>query len=177
MKRESLRLSEGVERLLCDAENAIDRTRVAIEERAGARVELSRADTEKTLREIALTAAGTVTAAGSGVEANRNRIERECEHQLAAARSDLQTSADALLGNAAAAQRQARTLVGHAMQTLVGIGPEATLRRGYAIARDGQGRPVGTKVEAAKHPSLRIQFRDGQLAVENSEYQGGQGDE
>ena len=177
MERESKRVSEGTDRALSDAENAIARTRVAIEERARARVGLTLVETEKTFQEIALTAAGSISAAGGAVEASRDRIGRECQHWLAVAQGDLQGSFDALLSGAGAAHRQARTLVGHAVQTLVGLGPEATLRRGYAIARDAHDRPVGSKEEAVKHPVLRVQFRDGQISVDNRDYRGRNGDE
>ena len=61
------------------------------------------------------------------------------------------------------------------IRQVVGLGPEATLRRGYAIARDPEGRPLGSKVEAEKRATLSIQFRDGSLEVENRERQMGDG--
>jgi exodeoxyribonuclease VII large subunit len=70
----------------------------------------------------------------------------------------------------------ARTQVEHRVQTIVGLGPEATLRRGYAIARDPENRPVGSKGEAVRHQELQLQFRDGEIAVENRDYQGRQAD-
>jgi exonuclease VII large subunit len=55
----------------------------------------------------------------------------------------------------------------HCIERIVSLGPEATLKRGYAIARDSDGRPVGSAAEARRHSALMIQFRDGDLRVEN----------
>ena len=177
VERESMRVSEGIDRALSDAENAINQKRVAIEERARARVGLTLVETEKTFQEIALTAAGSISSAAGAVEASRDRIGRECQHRLAVAQSDVQGSFGSLLSRANVAQRQAGTLVEHAVQTLVGLGPEATLRRGYAIARDAEDRPVGSKEAAVKYPVLKVQFRDGQISVDNRDYRGRNGDE
>lgn len=143
---------------------------MALEERARARVDLSRSETETTFREIAITATSDIASARSHVETSRDRIERECEHQLAIARGDLHGSLDSLVTGVRAAHKQSRTLVEHAVQTIVGLGPESTLRRGYAVARDPENRPVGSKADAVKHPVLRVQFRDGQIDVENRDY-------
>lgn len=129
VERESLRVSEGIDRAICNAENAIDRTRVAIEERARARVGLTMAETEKTFQEIALTAAGSISAAGGAVEASRDRIERECRHRLEVAQGDLRGSFDALLSGAGAAHRQARTRLSAVATAKTSSGPREQPRR------------------------------------------------
>lgn len=43
--------------------------------------------------------------------------------------------------------------------------PEKPLERGYAIVRDGAGRALTTRSEAAGEPLLHVQFRDGTLAA------------
>ena len=53
------------------------------------------------------------------------------------------------------------------VQRVVGLGPEATLRRGYAIVRDPAGQPLGTRREAETKPILEVEFQDGRLRVEN----------
>jgi exodeoxyribonuclease VII large subunit len=177
LERESGRLAHGIEQALGDAARAIDRYQAAMGERSRARLRLTLADTEKRFQEIALKAAGRLNAAGSEVEAMRERIERECDRRLALARSDLQGSVDALLTSAEAVQRAARTHVEHWVQTIVGLGPEATLRRGYAVARDSENRPIGSKAEAVSHRMLQLQFHDGDVAVENRDYEGRKADE
>jgi exodeoxyribonuclease VII large subunit len=49
---------------------------------------------------------------------------------------------------------------------VVGLGPGATLRRGFAIVRDADGRPVTNRESAAGQGTLDLEFRDGLLRVE-----------
>lgn len=48
---------------------------------------------------------------------------------------------------------------------LVGQGPEKTLGRGFAIVRDGQGKPVTSVSGAVSGADLEIEFRDGRAAT------------
>lgn len=43
--------------------------------------------------------------------------------------------------------------------------PEKPLERGYAIIRDGAGRALTARADAAAEPLLRVQFRDGTLTA------------
>jgi exodeoxyribonuclease VII large subunit len=58
---------------------------------------------------------------------------------------------------------------------VVGLGPQATLRRGFTIARDQEGRPVTSREEAVRLLSLQVQFHDGLLTVANRQDDGGDG--
>jgi hypothetical protein len=91
----------------------------------------------------------------------------------ALARSDLQGNVGSLLKSAEAAQRAARTHVEHCVQTIVGLGPDATLRRGYAIARDGENRPVGSKAEAVRHRMLQCNSVTGRSGSRTGIIRGG----
>ena len=50
---------------------------------------------------------------------------------------------------------------------VVGLGPQSTLNRGYAIVRDDTDKPITNREAALSQPRLQIQFRDGKLAVNN----------
>ena len=52
---------------------------------------------------------------------------------------------------------------------IVGMGPQSTLQRGFAIARDDEDKPLTSREAAMKHASFQVQFRDGRVAVKNSE--------
>src|SRR4029077_2843131 len=73
-----------------------------------------------------------------------------------------------MISSAETAKRDIETFA----RIVVGLGPQATLRRGFAIARDAEDHPIASKGEAMKHDGFRVQFRDGPLAVENREYRG-----
>lgn len=51
------------------------------------------------------------------------------------------------------------------MKEVVGLGPQATLRRGFALVRDPAGRPVSSAAQAGECQSLTLQFHDGELRV------------
>jgi exodeoxyribonuclease VII large subunit len=56
---------------------------------------------------------------------------------------------------------------------VVGLGPQSTLQRGFAIARDEQDAPLTSREAALKRASFRVEFRDGTVAVDNREYEKG----
>jgi exodeoxyribonuclease VII large subunit len=51
---------------------------------------------------------------------------------------------------------------------VLGVGPQATLRRGFAIVRDDNGKPVVTAAQAVQEASLNIEFRDGTIDVKTA---------
>ena len=50
---------------------------------------------------------------------------------------------------------------------IVGMGPQSTLQRGFAIARDNDDKPLTSREAAMNHDSFQVQFRDGRVAVKN----------
>jgi exodeoxyribonuclease VII large subunit len=55
---------------------------------------------------------------------------------------------------------------------VVGLGPQSTLQRGFAIARDDENNPLTSKEAAMQHASFRVEFRDGAVAVDNRDFEG-----
>jgi exodeoxyribonuclease VII large subunit len=52
------------------------------------------------------------------------------------------------------------------MGQIVGMGPTATLRRGFAIVRS-EGKPVTSANSARLHVDMEIEYHDGRIAVTN----------
>jgi exonuclease VII large subunit len=52
---------------------------------------------------------------------------------------------------------------------IVSIGPHFTLRRGFAIVRDDQDKPLTSREAAMNHATFQVQFRDGKVAVTKNE--------
>ena len=52
---------------------------------------------------------------------------------------------------------------------IVGMGPQSTLQRGFAIARDNEDKPLTSREAAMNHDSFQVQFRDGRVAVKNTD--------
>lgn len=130
-------------------------------------------DTERAMWKLARDAESLLAVATSATDLRHVEVDRDARHQLTVAESNLQRQSDAVSSSIAAVLNEAQLRVDFYVQTIVGLGPTSTLNRGYAIARDSENRPIGSKANAVKQQTLRIQFRDGQLAVSNEEYQEG----
>ena len=144
------RLAEGVASRLREVDAELDHAVESLALRSRSTVENQRIRADATIEEIASRADARLAAAVCDVEDARNRVEAGIETMIATARMHLDFN----------------------IRQVVGMGPDATLRRGYAIARDAAGHPLGSKEEAAKQERLTIQFRDGSLEVENLEKHG-----
>ncbi|AOV18772.1 exodeoxyribonuclease VII large subunit (plasmid) [Acidihalobacter aeolianus] len=59
------------------------------------------------------------------------------------------------------AAEQARSLI----EITLGLGPAATVQRGYVIARDQAGNVVTSQTRAAQQKILELEFRDGRVTV------------
>jgi exodeoxyribonuclease VII large subunit len=60
---------------------------------------------------------------------------------------------------------------------VVGMGPQSTLQRGFAILRDTDDEPVTSREAAVSLDTLEIEPRDGRLKVKTQERPGETGDE
>jgi exodeoxyribonuclease VII large subunit len=58
---------------------------------------------------------------------------------------------------------------------VVGLGPQATLRRGFALARDGEGRPITSREAAIGADGFAVEFHDGAEPVAVLESREGEG--
>jgi exodeoxyribonuclease VII large subunit len=72
---------------------------------------------------------------------------------------------DAISQGASALVEAARRDVEANTRIVVGLGPQATLRRGFAIIRDVGGQPVTSRESAMGHPELIVEFQDGSVPV------------
>jgi exodeoxyribonuclease VII large subunit len=104
-----------------------------------------------------------------------SEVASKAEAKITSATHDVDDARDAVELGVGTVMSNARMQMDFNIRQVVGLGPEATLRRGYAIVRDPEGRPLGSKVEAEKQATLMIQFRDGSLGVENVELRGEDG--
>jgi exodeoxyribonuclease VII large subunit len=59
----------------------------------------------------------------------------------------------------------ARREIEASTRIVVGLGPQATLRRGFAIVRDAENRPVTSRAAALEDAEFSVQFQDGTVPV------------
>jgi exodeoxyribonuclease VII large subunit len=144
-ERAKRQLTEGSAGCLREAAAAAVRALESLGERARSRLITWAAHTQSLIREVRTKSEAKVLLAARSLDG---------AHALITARSE-------------AAIGTARMQMDHCIEQIVGMGPEATLRRGYAIARDQEGRPVASASQALLHKTMTIQFRDGDVPVEN----------
>ncbi|WP_213959750.1 MULTISPECIES: exodeoxyribonuclease VII large subunit [unclassified Variovorax] len=109
-----------------------------------------------------------LSSVGEGRAASNVAYNAVIDRSVAATRSARQ-SLDIRLQHvaerAAGTVQQARGNAQALMREVTGQGPEKTLTRGFAIVRNGEGKPVTSSGEASASPMLNIQFRDGSTVV------------
>jgi exodeoxyribonuclease VII large subunit len=82
------------------------------------------------------------------------RAKTECQNGVAGVAASAE-----LLINKAASRSEAL------MREIAGQGPEKTLRRGFAVVRDGVGKPIARVAQAKDAVAIDIQFFDGRVSA------------
>jgi len=116
---------------------------------------------------VDITVNATKTVARSHEQA-RSQYEAVCDVTGAATRRRREALQSSMQDIGRAARRtviQAKTDVASHFQSVVGMGPNRTLQRGFAIVRDNADATVTSAAQAAIKNDLEIEFRDGRIAV------------
>jgi exodeoxyribonuclease VII large subunit len=188
------RIRIQVARILTHRENALASGRERLDEQVARILEGAGREVARWDREIRATASHHVRAAEHALGFAVDRMtgaakDAICDGQLALQRSrdalvhrtalrlgvmdaEVERHSQAVAHRARAMHKDARAQVESLARAVIGMGPQSTLRRGYAVVRDAEGGAIGSKADAMRHEGLSIQFRDGTLAVSNREYQG-----
>jgi exodeoxyribonuclease VII large subunit len=136
-------------------------------ERSLSRLSLAASTIERQARAVlresdaaAVLAAAAVSRAGEMITDNAASVVSLTEEKVVA-------SVEALNRGAVVAVDAAERSVDSEAKTILASGPEATLRRGFALARSEDGQPLTRRVSALPVPAFRLQFHDGELRVSN----------
>jgi exodeoxyribonuclease VII large subunit len=147
-----------------------ERTRVLSQARAQLRDE--RLGLESRAQTVRLTSQASIAAGLREVAHLRSQVVREANRMTAGVRDEVERARGSLAAGAPAHLASARREVESLARIIVGLGPEATLQRGFAIARDRDDRPLASREAALANLSFRVQFRDGRVAVINQDFEG-----
>jgi exodeoxyribonuclease VII large subunit len=93
------------------------------------------------------------------------QVAQRLELSIAHARHAVGATIDQVAAGARLTVQRARDTSGALMREVLGQGPERTLARGFAIARDDAGQPITSAQRAAQARSLHLQFADGAVAA------------
>ncbi len=161
------RILFGSDRVIERADGQLAGSREAVRQNARLKAERRMAAIDQLGQAMTLNASRQIVLARSAIEQDRDRITRAGHHGLSLTASQLGDALGHLFRSAEAMRRDAGTRLEFCVQRIVGLGPEATLRRGYAIVRDPAGQPLGSRSQAETQPVLELEFQDGRLRVEN----------
>ncbi|WP_422924124.1 exodeoxyribonuclease VII large subunit [Singulisphaera sp. PoT] len=164
------------ESMLGETELGLARMSEAVASRAQLQIGVQESWLRRVAQAVTLKAQGSMKTFADALDRLRSQSEVDATRAITKAQDDLNCERGALLEEAGNVLEQARQEVEAGTRMVVGLGPQATLRRGFAIARDGKGRPLATRKAAARLPTFEVEFQDGRLPVSNREDQGGDRD-
>jgi exonuclease VII large subunit len=167
------RLIDGAKRTLSGAEVGIISQTESIAQRAQRRVNDELSEIERQAHAIAVKAPGGPDAAWCELDQLKAQIGRNTGRLAVKAADDLEAARSLMESGTISITDGARKEIENFARIVVGLGLRSTLQRGFAIARDDQDVPLTSGVAAIKHASFRVEFRDGDVAVDNREYEKG----
>ena len=154
-----------VQQTLCEADLGLKRSMEALTHRSELVLGDRRSAIEREANVVALQAAAKVESSGRDLAHLKAQMGRDTTRLVTKAADDLKCHLDAVTQGAVTLVEAARREIEASTRIVVGLGPQATLRRGFAIVRDAQDRPVTSRDAAMRSPEFTVQFHDGTVPV------------
>ena len=167
------RVIDGAEKALCDAELGVARLLESITQKTQIQLESERSEIERLVHTITLKAQTRLDAAVLDLDQIKTQVGRDAGRMVTKAVDDLDRSLSLLENGAISITDDARQDIENFARIIVGMGPQSTLQRGFAIARDDEDKPLTSREAAMSHASFQVQFRDGRVSVKNTDRLGG----
>ena len=167
------RVIDGAEKAMCDAELGVTRLLETITQRTQIQLEVrdprwndwstrSRSKPRPGLMQWRL-----------DLDQIKTQVGRDTGRMITKAVDDLDKSLSLLESGAISITDDARKDIENFARIIVGMGPQSTLQRGFAIVRDDEDKPLTSREAAMNHALFQVQFRDGRVAVKNMDRSGG----
>ena len=169
------RLIGTADQTLCEADLRLKQSMEIIAHRSQLQLGEQMAAIEKAASAISLQAQSAVEAAGRDLRHHHVQIARERRRWLTIASDGLVAIYTSFTSGANSAAEAAKRDIETFARIVVGLGPHATLRRGFAIARDSEDRPITSRESAMRSPEFSVEFHDGSVPVVNRSFEGGSG--
>lgn len=148
-----------------------------VSQRALLHIQQERSEVQQIAQTIHFQAEAAVQACQQQADRFQADLQRDTRRLIETAASQIADARTELEVNVSQTLEQASREIGAHVRLVVGMGPAATLQRGFAIARDESGRPITSRAEAARCPRFEVEFRDGRLPVANDSPAGDDPDE
>jgi exodeoxyribonuclease VII large subunit len=163
------RVIDGAEKALCDAELGVARLLESITQRTQIQLETERSEIARLVHTVTLKAQTRLDSAVLDLDQIKTQFGRDAGRMITKAVDDLDESLSLLESGAISITDDARKDIENFARIIVGMGPQSTLQRGFAIARDNDDKPLTSREAAMNHASFQVQFRDGRVVVTNTD--------
>jgi exodeoxyribonuclease VII large subunit len=163
------KVTSSAQQLLSDAELGVTRLLESITQRTQIQLESQRSEIERLAHTLALKAQGRLDAAELDLDQVKTQVGKDIDRMVTKALDDLGKCISLVESGTVSITDEARRDVENFARIIVGMGPQSTLQRGFAIARDDEDKPLTSREAAMNHASFQVQFRDGRVGVQNSE--------
>jgi exodeoxyribonuclease VII large subunit len=172
LENERRRVLDQADKTLCDAELGIAHLTDAISQRAQLQVSSELSAIDRLAHTVVVRTQGGLEAAVRDLAHLHDQFVNYTNRMVTEAGDDLGTARDAISTGTSVVIEDARKDIESFARMVVGLGPQSTLQRGFAIARDDENNPLTSREAAMQHASFRVEFRDGAVAVDNRDFEG-----
>jgi exodeoxyribonuclease VII large subunit len=167
------RVIDGAENAISDAKLGVTRLIESMTQKTQIQLETERSEVDRMVHTVTLKSQNRLDAAGRDLDQVKTQVGRDAGRMVAKAEDELDKSVSLLEVGASAITDDAQKDIESFARIVVGLGPQSTLQRGFAIARDDEDKPLTSRDAAMNHASFQVQFRDGRVAVKNEDRSGG----
>ena len=157
-----LRLSDG---LLTSAEADIEQRRAEILAEMRHALTTSEHALESTFSSIRENSQDGLQQSLLIIERLMDTVKSAAESQIISQETDIETLRQRSLEFADLRLSEASHEIEALAREILGVGPDATLKRGFAMVRNPKGKPLTSRREAIKEQRLALEFHDGVLGV------------
>jgi exodeoxyribonuclease VII large subunit len=169
LETQQARVIDGAGKAINDAELGVSRLLETISQRTQIQLESERSEIERLAHTVMLKAQGRLDAEELDLDQIKTLVSRDSHRMLTKALEDLDKNFSLIESGTESIADEARKDIENFAKIIVGMGPQSTLQRGFAIARDDKDKPLTSREAAMNHTEFQVEFRDGKVAVKNLE--------
>jgi exodeoxyribonuclease VII large subunit len=167
LENEKRRVLDQAEGTLSDAETGVSHLLEIITHSTQIQLKSERSEIDRLGHTVALKAQNRIDAAERDLTQIKTHVGREAERMVIKAADDLNNSFDLIESGVISVTDAAQKDIENFARIVVGLGPQSTLQRGFAIIRDDEDKPLISRAAALSHDTFQIEFRDGRVQVKN----------
>jgi exodeoxyribonuclease VII large subunit len=172
IENEKRRVLDQVEQTIGDADQGVGRLLESITQSTQIQLEARRSETDRLAHTVALKAENRIDAGGRDLDQIKNQVGKDSGRVVGRAADDLYMALDLIESGVVTATDTARKDIESFARIVLGLGPQSTLQRGFAIVRDVENKPLTSREVAMLHATFQVEFRDGRVAVKNLGFTG-----